>query len=105
MPDVWWFRVVPEWGEVDRAQFRSEEAVKSDFTRAGWKLVSDDEVTWPRSASLAGDFEKLRLRAVSLFEHVGEEVVVAGFARIEAALSSLGEGPHYETSALLVFQR
>jgi ubiquinone/menaquinone biosynthesis C-methylase UbiE len=105
MPDVWWFRVVPEWRAVDQAQFRSGEEVMSDFASAGWTLVSRDEVTWLRSASLAEDFEKLKLRAVSVFEHLGEEVVEAGFARIEAALPSLGDDPQYETSELLVFQR
>jgi hypothetical protein len=34
-----------------------------------------------------------------------EKVAEAGFARIEAALPSLGDGPQYETSELLVFQR
>ena len=105
MPDVWWFRVMPEWRNVDAAQFRSEEEVKGDFVGAGWTLVARDEVTWLRSASLAEDFERLKLRAVSVFEHLSEEVVEAGFARIEAALASLGDGPQYETSELLVFQR
>jgi ubiquinone/menaquinone biosynthesis C-methylase UbiE len=105
MPDVWWFRVVPEWWRADTAQFQSEDEVKSDFTGAGWTLVSRDDVTWLRSASLAEDFERLTLRAVSLFEHLSEEVIDAGFARIEAALPSLDDGPQYETSHLLVFQR
>ena len=103
MPDVWWFRVVPEWRKADTAQFRTEEEVTGDFVGAGWTLVSRDDVTWLRSANLADDFEKLKLRAVSVFEHLGEEVVRAGFARIEAALPSLGDGPQYETSRLLVF--
>jgi SAM-dependent methyltransferase len=104
MPDTWWFRVLPEWREFDKAQFRSEEDVRGDFAGAGWTLVSRDEVTWRRSADLAEDFERLNLRAVSMFEHMSEEVVEAGFARIEAALPSLGDGPQYETSQLLVFQ-
>jgi SAM-dependent methyltransferase len=105
MPDVWWFRIMPEWRNVDAAQFRSEEEVKTDFAGAGWTLMSHDEVTWLRSASLAEDFERLKLRAVSLFELMTEEVAEAGFARIEAALPALGDGPQYETSELLVFQR
>jgi ubiquinone/menaquinone biosynthesis C-methylase UbiE len=105
MPDIWWFRVMPEWMNVDRAQFRSEEEAKSDFACAEWTLVSRDQVTWLRSANLAEDFEKLKLRAVSVFEHMSEDVIEAGFARIEAALPSLGDGPQYETSDLLVFQR
>ena len=105
MPDVWWFRVVPEWREADTAQFRSEAEVISDFAGAGWTPVARDEVTWLRSASLAEDFERLKLRAVSVFERMSEEVIDAGFARIEAALPALGDGPQYETSELLVFQR
>ena len=105
MPDVWWFRVVPEWRNVDAAQFRTEDEVTGDFTGAGWTLVSRDVVTWLRSANLAEDLERLKLRAVSAFEHMSEEAVEAGFARIEAALPSLADGPQYETSEMLVFQR
>jgi ubiquinone/menaquinone biosynthesis C-methylase UbiE len=105
MPDVWWFRVVPEWREVDAAQFGSEEEVRRDFADAGWRLVARDTVTWQRSASLGEDLERLRLRAVSFFELLSEEAAEAGFARIEAALTSLRDGPQYETSELLVFER
>ena len=105
MPDVWWLHVAPEWMKVHQAQYRSEKEVQSDFARAGWTLASRDEITWLRSASLTEDFEKLRLRPTSLFEHMSEEAVDAGFARIEAALPSLADGPQFETSALLVFRR
>lgn len=105
MPDVWWFRVVPEWRDVDAAQFRTEDEVTGDFTGAGWTLVARDEVTWLRSATLADDYEKLKLRAVSFFAHISEEAADAGFATIEAALPSLGDGPQYETNTLLVFER
>ena len=105
MPDVWWFRVVPEWKKFDAAQFRSEEEVIGDFASAGWTLLSRDEVPWLRSANLAEDFERLKLRAVSLFEYMSEEVVEAGFTRIDAALPSTGDGPQYETSDMLIFQR
>jgi ubiquinone/menaquinone biosynthesis C-methylase UbiE len=102
--DIWWFRVVPEWRKFDPAAFRSMEEVESDFSRAGWTLASRDQVTWLRSPSLAEDFERLKLRAVSLFENMSEDVIDAGFAKIEAELPSLDAGPQYETSHLLVFQ-
>jgi ubiquinone/menaquinone biosynthesis C-methylase UbiE len=105
MPDVWWFRVMPEWKKVDTAQFRAEQEVIGDFAGAGWTLVSRDDVTWLRSANLAEDVERLKLRAVSVFEHMSEEAAEAGFARIEAALPALRDGPQFETSELLVFQR
>jgi len=104
MPDVWWFRVLPEWRRVDQAQFRTGEEVTGDFTAAGWTLVARDEVTWQRSASLAEDYEKLKLRAVSAFEHLSEEAVEAGFAALDAALPTLDAGPQHETSELLVFR-
>jgi ubiquinone/menaquinone biosynthesis C-methylase UbiE len=104
MPDVWWFRVVPEWKRVDSAQFRTREQVASDFTDAGWTLVGRDEVTWLRSASLTEDFEKLKLRSVSVFERMSEQEAAAGFARIEQALPSLGDEAQYETTRLLVFE-
>jgi SAM-dependent methyltransferase len=105
MPDVWWFRVMPEWRELDTAQFRSEEEVTSDFAGAGWTLVSHEDVTWLRSPNLVEDVERLKLRSVSVFEHMSEDAAEAGFARIESALPSLDDGPQYETSELLVFQR
>lgn len=104
MPDTWWFRVVPEWREVDRGQFQSAAEVTSDFADAGWTLVARDEVTWLRSATLAQDLARLELRSVSVFELMSEEAIEAGFAKIEAARPSLDEGPQYETSALFVFQ-
>jgi SAM-dependent methyltransferase len=105
LPEIWWCRVVPEWMEVDRAMFASEEEVTNDFVGAGWALVSCDAVTWLRSANLAEDFERLKLRPCSNFEHMSEEMIEAGFARIEEALPSLDDGPQYETSQVLVFQR
>jgi len=104
IPDAWWLHVVPKWMRVHQAQYQTEEEVQNDFTGAGWTLVSRDEITWLRSASLAEDFERLRLRPTSLFEHMSDEVVEAGFARIEAALPSLAQGPQFETCALLAFR-
>jgi ubiquinone/menaquinone biosynthesis C-methylase UbiE len=104
-PDVWWLHVVPAWMNVHQALYQSEQEVQSDFAGAGWTFASRDEITWLRSANLTEDFERLRLRPTSLFEHMSEQVVEAGFARIEAALPSLDDGPQFETSALFVFRR
>jgi ubiquinone/menaquinone biosynthesis C-methylase UbiE len=104
-PDAWWLHVVPEWMNIHQALYQSEEDLLSDFAAAKWTLVSRDEITWLRSASLAEDFERLRLRPTSLFEHMSEEEIEAGFARIEAAMPSLDDGPQFETSALLIFGR
>jgi len=104
MPDVWWFRVVPEWRRADTAQFRTEAEVTGDFTGGGWSLAGRERVTWVRSASLAEDVAKLRTRSVSVFELLGPQAVEEGFARIDAALPTLPDGPQYETSDLLIFR-
>ena len=94
---------VPEWMNIHQALYQSEEDVITDFAGAGWTLGSRDEITWLRSPSLAEDLERLRLRPTSLFEHMSEEEIETGFARIEAALPDLDDGPQFERSALLVF--
>jgi ubiquinone/menaquinone biosynthesis C-methylase UbiE len=104
-PDAWWLHVVPDWMKVHQALYQSEEEVLSDFTSAEWTLTSRDEITWIRSSSLAEDFDRLKLRPTSLFEQMSNEEIEAGFARIEAALPSLDDGPQSETSVLLVFGR
>jgi ubiquinone/menaquinone biosynthesis C-methylase UbiE len=105
IPDAWWLHIVPEWMRTHQAQYQTEEEVQMDFASAGWTLTSRDEVTWLRASNLAEDFERLRLRPTSLFEHMSDDVIDAGFARIEAALPSADYGPQFETSALLVFRR
>lgn len=105
IPDVWWLHVVPAWMRVHQALYQSEREVHDDFTGAGWTLASRDEITWLRSVNLAEDVEKLRLRPTSLFEHLSDEALETGFARIDAKLPSLSDGPQFETSALLVFRR
>lgn len=105
LSDIWWFRVVPEWRKFDPAAFRSEEEVERALLGAGWTLVSRDQVTWLRSDSVAQDLERLKLRAVSLFARMSEEIAEAGFAKIESALPSLGDEPQYERSVLFVFER
>ncbi|WP_433201892.1 class I SAM-dependent methyltransferase [Dactylosporangium sp. CS-047395] len=105
MPDVWWFRVVPAWREVDRAQFGTFDEVCHDFTDAGFSLAARESVRWARSGSLAEDVAKLRMRAVSAFELMDASATAAGFAAIETALPTMEDGPQYETNSLLVFER
>jgi cyclopropane fatty-acyl-phospholipid synthase-like methyltransferase len=97
----------PVYGIEPSDKMRAQANPHPDVTYAdtGFTFVSKVEVTWLRSASLTEDLERLKLRAVSLFERAGEEVIEAGFARIEDALPSLDPGPQFETNQLLVFRR
>nr|WP_244298336.1 hypothetical protein [Micromonospora cremea] len=89
-------------GSVDTEKRRQHSTNRS---ASDDQHVNLDVAAAPRHPNLAEDFEKLKLRAVSLFEHMSEEVLEAGFASIEAVLPLLDDGPQYETSELLVFQR
>jgi len=46
MPDVWWFRLVPEWLEVDRRMYRHRHRLQRTSRRQGGTL-------WP-STRLSG---------------------------------------------------
>lgn len=102
MPDLWWYRLFPRALEVDRQLYRPLAAVVDDFTAAGWSWVTLDEVEITTAATRREDFERLRTRALSTFEHLTEDEIEAGFAAIEAGL---GDDPVVTRGDLLVFER
>ncbi len=105
MPDVWWYRWIPQARDVNRQMYRPLAAVVADFTTAGWSWITLDEVETTAALSIGEDFERLRTRAVSTFEHLPEDVIVDGFAAIEAALPTAGGRPVVTRGDLLVFER
>lgn len=105
MPDLWWYRLFPKGQEVDRQMYQSLETVVGDFTAAGWSWVTVDAVETISAASMREDFERLRTRALSTFEHLSEDEAAEGLAGIEAALPDLDDQPVVTCGDLLVFER
>ncbi|HEX4062957.1 MAG TPA: class I SAM-dependent methyltransferase [Streptosporangiaceae bacterium] len=105
MPDLWWYRWFPAARVVDRQMYRPFDAVVSDFTGAGWSLVALDEVETTVASSRRQDFERLRTRALSTFEHLPDDEIERGFAAIEAALATMDDQPVVSRGNLLVFER
>lgn len=105
MPDLWWYRWLPNARETDRRIYRPLAAVVADFTTAGWSWVTLDEVETTTALSIREDFERLRTRALSTFEHLPEDEIVDGFAAIEAALPTTADFPVVTRGDLLVFAR
>jgi ubiquinone/menaquinone biosynthesis C-methylase UbiE len=105
MPDLWWYRWLPTGQEADRQLYRPLAAVMADFTTAGWSWVMLDEVQTTSAASIRADFERLRIRALSTFEHMREDEIEEGFAAIEAALAKIDDHPVVTRGDLLVFER
>lgn len=106
MPDVWWYRWFPRSAEVDRAMYRPLASVVNDFTGAGWSFVTLAEVETTSAPSKRDDYERLRTRALSTFEHLTEAEIEEGFRAIEHALDRVADdAPVTSRSDLLVFER
>jgi hypothetical protein len=105
MPDLWWFRWFPAARIVDRGMYQALDAVVADFTAAGWSRAALDEVETVEAPSRREHFERLRTRALSIFEHLPEEEIERGFTAIEAALGPMDDQPVVSRGDLLVFQR
>jgi hypothetical protein len=68
-------------------------------------LVTLDEVEMTTAWSAREDFERLRTRALSTFEHLSEDAIEEGLAAIEAALPAMDDQPVATPGDLLVFER
>jgi ubiquinone/menaquinone biosynthesis C-methylase UbiE len=104
MPDAWWYRWLPRAREVDRQMYQPLDAVVADFAAAGWSWSTLDEVE-TAALTIREDFERLRVRALSTFEHLPGDVIEEGLAAIEAALPRMGDRPVATGGDLLVFER
>jgi ubiquinone/menaquinone biosynthesis C-methylase UbiE len=106
MPSVWWYRWFPRSAEIDRQMYRPLDAVINDFGGAGWSFVTLDEVETTSAASMHEDYERLKTRSLSTFEHLSEDEIADGFAAIEEALKQVADDtPVTSRSDLLVFER
>jgi ubiquinone/menaquinone biosynthesis C-methylase UbiE len=106
MPELWWYRWFPKAREVDRQMYRPLDAVVLDFTTAGWSWITLDRVETTTESNVREDFERLRTRALSTFEHLDEDEIEEGFAVIEAALDTIGDDAAVSPPGdLLVFER
>lgn len=105
IPDHWWRSYFPRSHDVEVAMFPSEDEVRAIFEAAGFLTaeIVHDEV--PFEGDIGQAVARLKLRAVSTFEHLTEAELDEGFARIDAALAA---GTIEEKSAFhdfLVFER
>ena len=78
-----WHRFFPRAEEIERGMFPSVQEVKDVFARAGLGPVAFETVEVEIAPSLAAQAERLRLRAISTFEHMTEAEIAEGFERLE----------------------
>jgi ubiquinone/menaquinone biosynthesis C-methylase UbiE len=88
IPDHWWRGYFPRSGDVERAMFPTEAETRELFEAAGFRTVASVQMEIPFEGDIAGLVARLKLRAVSTFEHMTEAELDEGFARIDADLAA-----------------
>jgi ubiquinone/menaquinone biosynthesis C-methylase UbiE len=87
MPDLEWMRYFPRAREIEMQMFPSSDEVVRLFANAGLAQIALVAVEEPLAPSLSEYAERLRLRALSTFEHMSEAEIAEGFARLDAAVA------------------
>jgi len=88
IPDHWWRSYFPSSWDIERAMFESEAETRSHFEAAGFRTLESVQMELPFEGDLAAAVARLKLRAVSVFEHIGETEMTEGFARMDADLAA-----------------
>lgn len=88
IPDHWWRGYFPRSWDVERAMFTSEAETVALFETAGFRTVASVQHEIAFEGDIAAAVERLKLRAVSTFEHLTEAELDEGFARIDADLAA-----------------
>lgn len=88
IPDHWWRGYFPSSWDVERAMFESEAETRGRFEGAAFRTVESVQMELPFEGDFAAAVARLKLRAVSIFEHLTEAEIVEGFARMDADLAA-----------------
>ena len=88
MPDLWWHRFFPRAAEIEKDMFPAVSEVGRVFAGAGLRVLSLRTVPEHFADSMAEAAARLRLRAISTFEHLTEEETAQGFAALDAAVAT-----------------
>jgi ubiquinone/menaquinone biosynthesis C-methylase UbiE len=83
MPDLLWHRYFPRARAVEEDMFPSVDEVERLFATVGLRSLALEQVHHRMASSLAEYAARLRLRAVSTFEHMTEEEIAEGLTRLE----------------------
>lgn len=85
--DLWWRAFFPRSWEIEEAMFPTVPETEALFAEAGLARADLVQVEHPFEGDIAEDARRIRLRAISTFEHMDEAEIAEGFARMDAALA------------------
>lgn len=105
-PDLLWYRYFPPAKEIEGRNFPTVAEVERTFAPAGFRVVELASVRHRITDSFGEYVSRLKLRAISTFEHMTEAEIAAGFARMEAdEAAGAMPGPVVEQCSMLVLTR
>jgi hypothetical protein len=87
MPDLRWHDFFPRAPAIEQEMFPSTTEVEDLFARVGLTRIALEPVHEQFAASLAETAARLRLRAISTFEHMTETEIAEGFAALDRAVA------------------
>jgi ubiquinone/menaquinone biosynthesis C-methylase UbiE len=84
MPDIWWLRHFPGGLELDATLYRPLADEIATFEAAGFTATPGlRAVRDPSTQTRAQRLARLRHRSMSVFQHMSEEQIAAGFASLQ----------------------
>jgi ubiquinone/menaquinone biosynthesis C-methylase UbiE len=88
IPDHWWRGFFPRSQAIEEAMFLSSDETRALFEEVGFSCLGLAQREIPFEGEIATQVAKLKLRAVSTFEHMTQEELADGFAAIDAAFAA-----------------
>ncbi|HZM83101.1 MAG TPA: class I SAM-dependent methyltransferase [Candidatus Limnocylindrales bacterium] len=105
-PDLLWYSYFPGAKVIEERHFPTVAEVERTFAPAGFSVVELACVRHRIADSLAEYTARLKLRALSTFEHMTEEEIAEGFARMDADVAAeTAPRPVAEDCHMLVFTK
>ncbi|HEY3888106.1 MAG TPA: class I SAM-dependent methyltransferase [Caulobacteraceae bacterium] len=85
---VWWHRFFPRALAIELEMYPTTAAVTELFAPVGLRPLALVEAPAQIWLNVADAVERLRLRSISTFEHLGADEIAEGFARLDAAIAA-----------------
>jgi SAM-dependent methyltransferase len=104
MPELWWYEHSPRAREIDTSMYETLADLRSHFEHAGWELVDVTAVRYEVTPSRRAYVDRLRLRAISTFEHMSDAEADDLLERLENAVADDDGSPVGEEGTLVAFR-
>ena len=103
MPELWWYQHSEAARRADQSMYLRLGELRAEIEQHGWEFRGLSEVTYEVAPSRAAYADRLRLRALSTFEHMSSGELDALFAALDVA--DLGDDePVSEVGTLLAWR-